>query len=280
MVADAGEVARWLALAEQVARSGGDVLLEAQRRITRESAEFKGRRTELVTEADRAAERAVVEPLLAACPEHGVLAEEGVLTPKGLAHQDATLLWLVDPLDGTTNFVHRLPFYAVSVCLVEAGEAGEPGDPLVGVVHAPALGWTFTAARGDVPQCNGEPIGVSVTTAIADALLATGFSYNRSEAGADDNVGRLRRALHGCRDLRRYGSAALDLCMTAIGRLDGFWELYLQPYDVAAGALIVMAAVGRVTDLGGGDIWLRGGEIAASNTRLHDQLVALVGGES
>ncbi len=271
MVADAGEVARWLVLAEQVARSGGDVLLQEQRQITRDQVEFKGRRTELVTKADRAAEHAVVEPLLAACPEHGVLAEEGVLTPQGLAHQEAALVWFVDPLDGTTNFVHHLPFYAVSVCLVEAG------NPLLGVVHAPALGWTFSATRGGGAQCNGEPIGVSATTAIGDALLATGFSYNRSEAGADDNVGRLRRALHGCRDLRRYGSAALDLCMTATGRLDGFWELYLQPYDVAAGALIVMSAGGRVSDLGGGSNWLRGGEIAASNGKLHDQLMGLVG---
>jgi myo-inositol-1(or 4)-monophosphatase len=268
------EPADWLALAEQVARSGGDVLLEAQRRITRDSAEFKGRRTELVTEADRAAEHAVVWPLLAACPDHGILAEEGVLTPKGVAHQDAELVWHVDPLDGTTNFVHHLPFWAVSVCLVEAG------DPLLGVVYAPALGWTFAATRGGKALLNGEPICVSDTAAIGDALLATGFSYNRSETGADDNVARLRRALHGCRDLRRYGSAALDLCMTAMARLDGFWELYLQPYDVAAGALIVMAAGGRVTDLSGGNNWLHGGEIAASNTRLHDQLLALVGGQS
>jgi myo-inositol-1(or 4)-monophosphatase len=272
MTADRPDLGGWLALAERVARSAGEVLLERQRRISHDDAEFKGRRTELVTAADRAAERAVVEPLLAACPEHGVLAEEGVLTPSGRAHRQADLLWVVDPLDGTTNFVHRLPFYAVSVCLVEAG------DPLLGVVHAPALGWTFTATRGGRALRNGETIAVSATTEIADALLATGFSYNRSEAGADDNVERVRRALHGCRDLRRYGSAALDLCMTAMGVLDGFWELYLQPYDVAAGALIVMAAGGQVTDLCGGANWLRGGEIAASNGHLQDQLLALVGG--
>ncbi|MHC4851421.1 MAG: inositol monophosphatase family protein, partial [Planctomycetota bacterium] len=125
---------------------------------------------------------------------------------------------------------------------------------------------------------NGETIAVSATTTMADALLATGFSYNRSEAGADDNVERVRRALHGCRGLRRYGSAALDLCMTAMGLFDGFWELYLQPYDVAAGALMVMAAGGQVTDLCGGGNWLWGGEIAASNGHLQDQLLTLVGG--
>lgn len=272
MAADDWLVEDWLVLAEQVAREGGEVLLEEQRRITVDMAELKGRRTELVTAADRAAERAVVEPLLAACPDHGVLAEEGVLTPRAAAHQPADLLWVVDPLDGTTNFVYRLPFYAVSVCLLEGN------DPLLGVVHAPALGWTFTATRGGPARLNCEAeLAVSATREIGDALLATGFSYNRSEAGADDNVERVRRALHGCRDLRRYGSAALDLCMTAMGIFDGYWELYLQQYDVAAGALMVMCAGGQVSDLAGGDDWLRGGQIAASNGHLHQQLLTLVG---
>jgi myo-inositol-1(or 4)-monophosphatase len=149
---------------------------------------------------------------------------------------------------------------------------------LVGAVHAPALGWTFTAIRGGPALLNGAAVAVSETTEMPDALLATGFSYNRSEDGADDNVNRLRRALHGCRDLRRYGSASLDLCMTAMGVFDGYWELYLQQYDVAAGALMVLSAGGQVTDLGGGDRWLAGGQIAASNGHLHDQLLALVGG--
>ena len=121
-------------------------------------------------------------------------------------------------------------------------------------------------------------MAVSTTTDVTDALLATGFSYNRSEAGADDNVERVRRAIHGCRDLRRYGSASLDLCMTAMGIFDGYWELYLQQYDVAAGALMVTSAGGQVTDLSGGSDWLVGGQIAASNGTLHDQLLALVGG--
>ena len=110
------------------------------------------------------------------------------------------------------------------------------------------------------------------------AELATGFSYNRSEPGTDDNLDRLGRALHATRDLRRYGSAALDLCMTAAGHFDGYWEMYLQPYDVAAGAMIVTAAGGQVSDLAGGDGWLHGGEILASNGRLHRKLMDLVGG--
>lgn len=266
--------AEWLALAEAVARKGGEVLLDQQQRIDVAAAELKGRRTELVTAADRAAEHVVVESLLAACPDHGILAEEGVLTPRGVAHQEAELLWVVDPLDGTTNFVYGLPFYAVSIALLQGSE------PLLGVVHAPALGWTFRATRNGPASLNDQDLAVSTTQDIGDALLATGFSYNRSEAGADDNIERVRRALHGCRDLRRYGSASLDLCMTAMGIFDGYWELYLQQYDVAAGALIVQSAGGKVTDLEGGSNWLRGGQIAASNTRLHDQLLALVGTRS
>ena len=115
------------------------------------------------------------------------------------------------------------------------------------------------------------------TSEVADALLATGFSYNRNEPGRDDNSARLARVLPLCRDLRRLGSAELDLCLTAAGVYDGYWELYLQPYDVAAGAVIVQEAGGRVTDLDGGDDWLYGGQVLATNGLLHDALLPLVG---
>jgi myo-inositol-1(or 4)-monophosphatase len=263
----------FLTVAECAARAGGRVLLDYLPKMAAVATEYKGHSTELVTAADRAAEQAVVGALLDAFPAHAVLAEEGVLTPQGRAsHADHDHLWIVDPLDGTTNFVHRLPYFAVAVGLVVAGR------PVVGVVHAPVLDQTYTAADGAGAYCNGERIAVSRTTDLGAALVATGFSYNRSAPGAEDNTARLIRALHATRDLRRYGSAELDLCMTAAGRFDAYWELYLAPYDVAAGALIVQEAGGRVTDLTGGDDWLYGGQVLASNGALHDSLLGVVGG--
>ena len=171
--------------------------------------------------------------------------------------------------------MHGLPYYAVSVALAVRGE------PVVGVVHAPAIspaGQTFTGARGLGAHRDGESLRVTGTADLAAALVATGFSYNRNEAGVDDNVARLGRALHKTRDVRRFGSAELDLCMIAAGHFDAYWELYLQPYDVAAGAVIVREAGGTVTDLCGGDDWLFGGQILATNGTLHEAMLGVVGG--
>lgn len=253
-----------------VARRAGEVLLQYRAELVTLRTEFKGRR-ELVTAADRAAEQVVVEHLLAAYPEHAVLAEEGVLTPAGKPHRDADLVWILDPLDGTTNFVHDLPFFAVSIALVQRGV------PVLGIVHAPVLGHTYTAARGAGAMRDGKVIAVTATKDLADALVATGFSYNRNDANQDDNSERLTRMLPRCRDLRRFGSAELDLCCVADGRFDGYWEMYLAPYDVAAGALIVREAGGTVTDLSGGDDWLFGGQILASNGSVHAEMLAVVG---
>jgi myo-inositol-1(or 4)-monophosphatase len=210
-----------------------------------------------VSDTDVASERAVRVVLQGAAPDIPVVGEE-----EGGEHGDR--YWLVDPLDGTTNFVHGLPFFAVAIALAWKQV------PVVGVVHAPALGDTFAAATGLGATRNGRPLAVSATRELADALLVTGFSYNRNEAGRDDNVQRLAAVLPHCRDLRRLGSAALDLCLVGAGTFDAYWELYLEPYDVAAGAVVVQEAGGRVTDLLGGDQWLFGGQILASNGTLHE----------
>ena len=263
----------YLAVAERLAVAGGEVLLGYVPELAKVRTEFKGRPTELVTVADRAAEEVIVQGLLEAVPDHAILAEEGVLTPKGRASiEGAEHLWIVDPLDGTTNFVHGLNYFSVAVALAIRGE------PVVGVVHAPAMGRTYTAARGCGAHCNDRPIHVTDTDQVAAALVSTGFSYNRSESGADDNTGRLAKALHAVRDLRRFGSAELDLCLTAEGSFDAYWELYLAPYDVAAGSVVVHEAGGQITDLVGGDDWLYGGQILASNGALHEAMMALVGG--
>ncbi len=257
----------------RVARAGGAAIVRTRgddRSGAR--ADSKGIRRDLITASDRASEEAVVSGILEAYPDHAVIAEEGALTPQGRVSSDSEFVWIVDPLDGTTNFVHGLPYFCVSVALVRAGV------PSVGVAHAPDLGVTYHAHRGGGAFRNDAPIRVSETTALADALLATGFSYVRDEPGNDDNVARLGRALHACRDLRRHGSAELDLCMTADGHFDAYWELYLSPWDVAAGSVVVREAGGRVTDLTGGDDWLFGQNILASNGALHDAVLGVVGG--
>ncbi len=258
-----------LAEAVRLAELAGAELLE--RRAGDVAFETKSVQRELVTAADRAAERVVVGGIQRAYPEHGVLAEEGVLTSKDAPSNDSEWLWIVDPLDGTTNFVHGLPFYCVAIALAHRG------DPVVGVVHAPALGTTYAARRGGgawrtLTGSAAAGIRVSETEGMADALLATGFSYNRNEPGRDDNAGRVAAVLPYCRDLRRLGSAELDLCLVASGVLDGYWERYLMPYDVAAGAVLVREAGGTVTDYDGGDGWLFGGAVVATNGRLHASL--------
>lgn len=245
-----------------LAHEAGDVLM--RRRADRPSTSSKAVRRELVTDADRAAERVVVGGILAQFPEHSVLAEEGVLTAQGQRSSASDWNWIVDPIDGTTNFVHGLPYLAVAIGLTWRS------IPVVGVVHAPALGETYSAARGLGATCNGTPIRVSRTSELADALLATGFAYLRDEAGAVDNLERLRRLMPKIRDIRRYGSAELDLCLVARGAYDAYWEFGLAPYDVAAGAVIVREAGGVVTDIEGGDDWLFGGQLIASNGALHE----------
>ena len=256
---------------EEIAREAGQILMGHQSRFRSVRTEFKGLR-ELVTAADRESEKFIVERLMLDHPEHAILAEEGVLTPQGSPSKDAEHVWILDPLDGTTNFVHGIPFYCVAICLAYRDE------PVLGVIHAPALDVTFSAVRGGGAYRNGERVTVSSTAKLADAVICTGFSYDRHEPGVEDNSARLSKILPLCRDLRRLGSAELDLCLTAAGNCDGFWEMYLQPYDVAAGALLVREAGGRVTDLEGGGDWLHGGQILASNGHLHDEVLRIIGG--
>jgi myo-inositol-1(or 4)-monophosphatase len=270
------DLSPFLAAARQLAQQAGDELLSFRRRqVVR--AESKGVRRELVTAADRAAEQIVVGGLLQAFPAHGVLAEEGVLTTQGVASSASDWTWIVDPLDGTTNYVHGLPHWAVAIGLAFRNV------PVVGVVHAPALGETFWGARGHGAfrtfiDGREQRLQVSATTEFADALLATGFSYVRNEPGRDDNAGHVAAILPHCRDLRRLGSAELDLCYTAAGVYDGYWELYLAPYDTAAGAVLVREAGGTVSDWSGGEDWLFGQQVVASNGRLHAELLARLRG--
>jgi myo-inositol-1(or 4)-monophosphatase len=189
------DLAAWTQCARALAEAGGAAILAAAPAVDRERVGRKSARRDLVTAADAAAERAVVGGLLAAFPGHAILAEEGELTPKGAVSSSSEFVWIVDPLDGTTNFVHGLPFWCVAIGLVWRGA------PVLGVVHAPALGVTYHAYRDGGAFRDTARLSVSTTGELADALLATGFAYRREGPGRDDNLARLGRALHACRDL-------------------------------------------------------------------------------
>jgi len=240
--------------AVELAAAAGELLASYYGDLGRGDADRKGGvRRDLVSKADREAERLVFEGIPAA---DDAIGEEGSERATG-----AERCWIVDPLDGTVNYLHGIPFWAVSIAVVEAGEL------VAAVVHAPALGETFTAERGRGCRLNERPVAVSSTTDIADAVLATGFPYDRNEL-ADNNLDNWATMALAAAGLRRFGAAALDLAYTACGRLDGFWELHLSPWDAAAGTLLVREAGGVVSDFSGAeglDAVLYGRNIVATN---------------
>jgi myo-inositol-1(or 4)-monophosphatase len=252
---------RELEAALSAARSAGEVLrisFGAEHAIT-----YKGE-VDLVTEVDEEAERVIREELLGTFPTYGMLAEEG---GKLAGEEDAR--WIVDPLDGTTNYAHGLPIFCVSIALERSGEV------VLGVVHDPMGEETFVAQRGRGATLNGDPIRVSDTDEMIRALIATGFPYDRAEMPvALELFGRLAATTRG---MRRLGSAALDLCYVASGRLDGYYERGIWPWDLAAGSVILEEAGGKLTNYRGDDLDLAGREIVASNGRLHAAITRLTG---
>jgi len=219
---------------------------------------------DLVTEIDVEAERLIVSRLKAAFPDHAVLAEEmhaGTL-PGGCT-------WIIDPLDGTTNYAHGFPVFSVSIGLEIAGVIEW------GIVYNPNLQEVFVARRGDGAFLNGHPIRVSQTESLVSSLVATGFPYD-IRTSSQNNLDYFHAFALRTQGVRRAGSAALDLCYVAAGRLDGFWEFKLNPWDVAPGYLMVREACGRVTNHGGtfGSVYDR--ECLATNDRIHEQMMAVL----
>lgn len=253
-------------VAEEAAKAGGEVLLRHWRPSGQERVEVKGLPRDIVTEADREAEKVVLDVIRREFPEDGVVAEE--TSPKPIR---GGRVWLVDPLDGTVNFAHGIPIFAVSVGFVEGGV------PKVGVVHAPRLGETFAAAAGEGATLNGERLAVSRRDDLRHCLLCTGFAYQRNQVKENNLDNFARMALHA-RGVRRLGSAALDLAFVAAGRYDGYWELWLSPWDVAAGIVLVREAGGLVTRIGGGDDVLYSDTILATNGRIHGALGGMLTG--
>ena len=243
----------------EIAREAGALLSDfAQRRI---GFELKGD-FDLVTAADRTSEKLVVERIRARFPEHSIVAEEG-----GGHKGTSEYCWYVDPLDGTTNFAHGFPMYNVTLAVERAGEM------LAGAIFDPIRQEMFSAERGSGASLNGQRIHVSTVANIADSLVATGFpSRKRHENVNVHFYYQLAMLTHG---VRRAGSAALDLAYVACGRLDAFWEFGLNPWDMAAGLLIVNEAGGACGDMNGGAAKLRGRHILADNGRVHDEILAL-----
>lgn len=219
---------------------------------------------DLVTEADIASEKVIIDTIRGAFPDHGVLAEES-----GETKGDNRFQWIIDPLDGTTNFSHQLDFFAVSIAFALEGV------PRVGVVFNPMSGECFEATAGQGATLNGQPIRVSTRGQMEECLLVTGFPYNFKEM-MPSLMARFGKCLSASQGVRRLGSAALDLCFVACGRFDGFWEQNLNSWDTAAGMLVLQEAGGEVTDFSGRPFRIEMEEILATNGQVHEQMMSLM----
>ena len=222
---------------------------------------------DLVTQIDREVEEMFRALIARRFPDHVVLAEEFAV--RGERHATAEFCWVFDPVDGTTNYAHGLPIFCCA-CSLERN-----GQPIVAAIYDPSRRELFTAERGLGAWLNGKPMHVSTAGTLIDSLLCTGFPYTVHTEG-DYLLGLFGDFIRQARAVRRLGSAAIDLAYVAAGRLDGFWEVRLNPWDISAGALIIEEAGGRVSNLAGGPFDSRLGEVIASNGRIHDQMVATI----
>ena len=240
----------------QLARQGQDLQVDKKGPI------------DLVTAVDVEVERMCRETIADRFPDHHVVAEE-MADESPPSRDDGGCRWIFDPIDGTTNYAHGLPIFCASLALEIEGTV------VVGAVYDPSREELFVAEQGAGARLNGTPLGVSSTTGLIDAMLCTGFPYDVHRT-VDEVVGLFGAYVSRARAVRRLGSAALDLCYVAAGRLDGFWEQRLHPWDMAAGALIVEEAGGRITNMSGQPFSPYGGDVLASNGHLHDQMLRVI----
>ncbi|MFW5969329.1 MAG: inositol monophosphatase family protein [Halofilum sp. (in: g-proteobacteria)] len=243
-----------LNIAVRAARSAGDLIARRMERLDSIAVETK-QRNDYVTEVDREAEARIIQTLQRSYPDHGILAEES-------GRQEGNdYVWIIDPLDGTTNFLHGFPHFAVSIALANRGRLEQA------VIYDPMRQDLFTASRGDGAALNDRRIRVSARRGLEGALLGTGFPYRDDQPG-DAYMAILREFMKRSAGIRRPGSAALDLAWLAAGRIDGFWEAGLQPWDIAAGALLIREAGGIVGDLWGGDDYMTSGNVLGANPKV------------
>jgi myo-inositol-1(or 4)-monophosphatase len=246
-------------IAIRAARRAGEIMIRQINHL--ESLEVVEKsRNDFVSRVDQMAEDAIIEVIRDHYPDHAIIAEESG------SSGDHAVQWIIDPLDGTTNYLHGFPVFAVSIAVMENGELQH------GVVYDPLRQEIFSASRGQGAQLDGRRIRVSRQTTLKGALIATGFPYRMTEAHMDTYLKMLRQVMIETAGVRRPGSAALDLCYLAAGRVDGFWELGLQKWDVAAGALIIREAGGRVSDFNGTDGFLDSGNIVGGTPKVYAAL--------
>ena len=246
----------------EIARKAG--VIQLARLGDSHEIEYKGT-INLVTEVDRACESFIISELQRRYPGDDFLAEEG-----GGVRSASGRRWIIDPLDGTVNYAHGFPFFCVSIALESDGEL------VAGAIFDPNRNELFLAERGKGATLNGRPIRVSKSEPLQQAMVATGFAYNVQEGERLDNIDNFGAFIKRARAVRRPGSAAIDLAWTACGRIDGFWELFLKPWDMAAGVLIIREAGGSVTSFDGGRYDLYGTEILASNGLIHGEMMEVL----
>jgi myo-inositol-1(or 4)-monophosphatase len=255
----ADDIVKFLSVAWEAADAAGEIIRASWQQP--KTIDYKGA-IDLVTTIDRETERKIVEVLQRNCPDHAILAEEET----DLRRDDNEYRWIIDPLDGTTNFAHGYPQVFISVGLERSGRL------ILGLVYDPLRRECFRAVKGQGATLNGSPIQISTVNELDKALLATGFPYDHREK-TDFYLTFFKAFLTRCQGIRRTGSAALDLCYVACGRIDGFWELKLKPWDTAAGSLILTEAGGRVSDFSGNDFSIWGNETLASNSSIHAEML-------
>jgi myo-inositol-1(or 4)-monophosphatase len=250
-------------IAIRAARRAGELMIRQLNHLDTLQVAEKGR-NEFVTQVDRAAETAIIEIIKDHYPEHGILAEESGLSGGG------EYQWIIDPLDGTTNYVHGFPVFSVSIAVAQGGELQH------GVVYDPLRQEIFSASRGQGALLDGRRIRVSKRASLLQSLIGTGFPYRLNLVHIDRYLQMLRAVMLATAGVRRPGSAALDLCYVAAGRIDGFWELGLAKWDIAAGALIIREAGGRISDFRGTDGYLDSGNVVAGNPKIYAALSKLL----
>lgn len=254
-----------LNIAVKAARRAGDIIVQASRNLDRLTISKKSR-SDFVSEVDGAAEEAIIRILREAYPSHAILAEESGTSGDT---QNAEYQWIIDPLDGTTNFLHGFPQYAVSIALKHKGILNKA------VVYNPNNNELFTAGRGDGAYLNNQRLRVSKRINLEDCLIGTGIPF-RDLTHAEAYLNMFKDIMPRVAGIRRPGSASLDLSYVAAGRYDAFWEIGLAPWDMAAGALIIKEAGGLVGDLEGDDTYLESGQILAGNPKIFSQLLKII----
>ncbi len=248
-----------------IQQAGNEAMLYFDRPHTEQT---KSSVFDIVTEGDKAVEKVIVAALQEAFPDHHIVGEEG--GGMGAPAETAEYFWYIDPIDGTVNFANNIPFFSISMALADRNL-----NPLVGVVLNPVSREMFSAAAGQGATRNGEPIHVSRADSLGNAILCSGFPYDTATQ-TRTNIEPFVTFLPITRGVRRIGSAALELSYVACGRLDGFWEPQLNPWDCMAGILLVREAGGRVTDYAGGEEKLTGAQLVASNGLLHEAMLRVI----